>query len=161
MHTIKTKKYLLHLLATVRAEHVDGSAKCWSALCCALSEADDYSHCGEGDGVSWHNVSVYKEHLFRQWPEFSGRNSYPVTVAFESLTAEEVAAIEADYSRDDDVALDWSDREEVAGAIYCAVDRSDLYDGNFWDRATAYGAARWRLLEWMIEKVKEEISNEG
>lgn len=161
MHTVKTKKYLLHLLTVVRDEQMEGDSDGYLALCSALSGADDCADCGKGDRVRWHEVSVYKEHLFRQWPEFSGRQSYPITVNFESLTAEEVATIEDYYSRDDGVALDWSDREEVAGAIYCAVDDCGLYEGNFWDRATAYGAARWRLLEWMIEKVKEEISNEG
>lgn len=161
MPTVKTKKYLLHLLTTVRAARDEGIDEGYLALCAALSGADDYADCGDGDGVRWHEVAVYKEHLFHQWPEFSGRRAYPITVNFESLTAEEVATIEDYYSRDDGVALDWSDREEVAAAIYCAVDVCGLYGGNFWDRATVYGAARWRLLEWMIEKVKEDIGNEG
>ena len=31
-----------------------------------------------------------------------------------------------------------------------------MRDNTMWDRASEYGAARWRLLDWLIEHLKEE-----
>lgn len=157
MHTIEVKKYLLRLLTGVKL--VLGEDGSQYGLCHLLSKEDD-RRCEDEDRVCWGDVGAYKDHLFHQWPEFSGRSNYPVTVAFDDLPDEDLAIIADRNESDHGDPIDWGDPCDVAAAIFSAVDYGDLYDGNYWDAGTLYGAARHRLLDWMIEKVKEDIANE-
>ena len=101
----------------------------------------------------WYEVTTYKNALMARWPESDGRCTFPVTVPWDELSGEERAALEFDTPRN------YPKTPDVARALFNAVDCGDLYDGNFWDKGTEYGAARWRLLGWMIEELEKEVGN--
>lgn len=117
-----------------------------SGLCALLSSADDDSL---WPPAAWHLVAEYKDELMRRWPEAVG-NTYPVGVSWHALTRDEQAGL-------DDGVDQCSSDGQVARALFDAVDACVLYEGNFWDRDTEYGRARWRLLDWMIEELEKEL----
>lgn len=117
-------------------------------ICSMLSAMDDLE---PSSAVSWPVVGRYKANLMERWPESSGSRAYPVSVPWEYLTLVEVEALAnaGVYGGDEDDA--------IAGALFDLVCDEALYDGNFWDRGTEYGMARWRLLDWMIEELEKEL----
>lgn len=147
-------EYLLRLCRVVQEELSEEEVSfCHlnSGLCALLSWADDHE---QAPPVGWGVIAQYKDDLMARWPESGGRRGYPVTVPWEDLPGWEREVL-LEYGVDES-----SHPEEVARALFDLVDDSTLYDGDFWDKHTLYGEARWRLLDWMIEELEKEVGNE-
>lgn len=145
-------EYLLKLCRAVQEELSEegvGFLHQNSGLCSLLSWADDHE---QEPPVRWPEVSRYKDLLMARWPESSGSRTYPVTVPWEDLSEDEQVVLEQCEVSEDS-------QHDGARALFEAVDSCELYDGNFWDKDTLYGAARWRLLAWMIEELEKEVGD--
>lgn len=140
-------EYLLKLCREAKQELSAFNYR-YYGLCSLLSAMHDlipHPH------AEWHAVDLYKDDLMRRWPESGGRNSYPVSVPWELLTYGEIEVL-MDVGLDDDA----SDKQ-LAMNLFDLVDNEKLHGGDFWDRDTEYGRARWRLLDWMIEELEKEL----
>ncbi len=74
------------------------------------------------------------EEKFFEWPDFSGRKSYPICHP------------QSNWLDDGDV------QDAAAEAFHSNMPK--------WDKEHPYGAKRWQLLEWLIEKLEAEIEQE-
>ena len=151
MNDKTVSEYLLKLcrMAKVRLSTADPEPDYLTlGICSLLSAMDDLE---PSSAVSWPAVDRYKTELMARWPESSGSGAYPVSVPWENLTSVEIEELEYNdvYEEDGDDA--------IAGVLFDLVDDGTLHDGNFWDKDTEYGKARWRLLDWMIEELEKEL----
>lgn len=140
------------------------SNKVVQALLAAAKRAKENIECGSGRNdslcplIDWYLADYsglllwqreaaadLRSEIYRAWPEWSGVSHYPVPSPAEDTDL--LDCINNDTGRD---PVDWSDNHSAAAGFFDAVDRHDLYDGDFYDEATEYGRSRLRLLDFLI-----------
>lgn len=86
-----------------------------------------------------HDVVQYMDTLMKEWPDGTGWSTYPIPkdgkiLNHNSLTSEEL-------------------QQEIKDAEFAYW----RHKANQWDKEDPYCQARYRLLDWMIQRLEEEL----
>lgn len=141
---------LLTCLLMARAEVEDGE-DLGQALC---SKLDDCWSKSDTETHPLDAVNRLRRQLYREWPKFSGNETFPVPGRGTVEDEEIVAEVYLDRYTEDGEELDFDNQCKLADIYFNAVDDGDLHDGEYW--TGRYGELRRELMQFMIDELQKE-----
>lgn len=115
----------------------------WQGICAALLDWRYTAASTYARTANWHTIWELFDDLCSRWPEHSGAMSYPVPAPFRAYG--ECGKWDAKQ------AFDETHKASLAGSYDWSM------NSYMWDKNTEYGAARWRLLEFLIKELEERV----